>query len=293
MLALTASATPAVRSDIVGSLGLQSPSVVLHSFDRPNLWWSIKRMTPGRARLKSLLRSVFRMHGSGIVYAPTRNSVEGVRRRLVAAGVAAETYHAGLPGRTRSAVQVRFMEGTTRVVVATNAFGMGIDKPDVRFVAHLQLPTTLEAYYQEAGRAGRDWDPSVCIAYHAARDRKLGMRFIDRSHPPEIQVRILYHQLRRCADSTGQVERCERRVRALLGLDIETSPRGELSGAFSAIERIGALRHRGTLLPDPVSSLGVVQLLEHPNWDPGEGFAAISHRPSQRCSASRQRAGMP
>ena len=266
VLALTASATPAVREDISASLRLLEPATVVHSFDRPNLWWSIQSVRNGQNRLKSLVRNVFRAHGTGIVYAPTRNAVEGVRRRLSAAGVSAEAYHAGLPGPVRSAVQARFMGGETRVVVATNAFGMGIDKPDVRFVIHLQLPTTLEAYYQEAGRAGRDGDPSACIAFHARRDRQLGVRFIDRTHPSEARLRLLEWRLRRLADRRRRVDCADPRVRALLGPEIEEWQAGEPSGALSALERIGAIQTRGTVPTDSVSSHARLQLLERPNW---------------------------
>jgi len=266
VLALTASATPAVRRDVCTSLRLRRPATVVHSFDRPNLWWAIDRVPRSGDRLEPLVRRVFRARGAGIVYAPTRNAVERVRRRLSGAGISAESYHAGLPGAIRSSVQRRFMEGTTRVVVATNAFGMGIDKPDVRFVAHLHMPTTLEAYYQEAGRAGRDGAPAVCWAYHARPDRRLGSRFIERTHPPELRLRWLDSRLRRLAGRSRTLGCTDPRLPRALGREVDEWRRGDALGVLAALERIGAIRGRGTLMLDGVSVHAELQLLERPNW---------------------------
>jgi ATP-dependent DNA helicase RecQ len=164
VLALTATATPAVRTDVMLSLSLSDPLVVVKSFDRPNLSWSVLPGGAPRERAGRVYRVLRRQGGCSIVYAPTRRSVEAVRDSLAGWGLRTEAYHAGLPGEERSRVQAAFMNDECRVVVATNAFGMGIDKADVRLVAHVQLPGTLEAYYQEAGRAGRDGAPSSCAS---------------------------------------------------------------------------------------------------------------------------------
>ncbi|MCH1572016.1 MAG: RecQ family ATP-dependent DNA helicase [Longimicrobiales bacterium] len=266
VLALTASATPAVRRDITASLGLRRPKVVLHSFDRPNLWWAIKMARPGRDRLQRLVEIAFRTPGTGIVYAPTRTSVEAVRRRLSRAGIAAEAYHAGLPGPLRSAVQARFMSGTSRVVVATNAFGMGIDKPDVRYVLHLQLPTTLEAYYQEAGRAGRDGERSMCVAFHAVSDRRLGLRFINRTHPHEAIVRMVHWRLGHLAGRGGWLACDDPRLRRLMGPEVNAWQSGEGAPFLSTLERIDAICQEGTGLARRVSPKSGIRLLERPNW---------------------------
>ncbi|HZD05838.1 MAG TPA: ATP-dependent DNA helicase RecQ, partial [Longimicrobiales bacterium] len=159
-LALTATATPTVREDIARVLGLRRPVQAVGSFDRPNLAWEVRgvrdereRRTGVVAELRDLVR---RGSGVAVVYAGTRRTVEVLRDALSRLGLPAAAYHGGLAAEERSRVQDAFMEGTHRVVVATNAFGMGVDKPDVRLVVHWQLPGTLEAYYQEAGRAGRD-----------------------------------------------------------------------------------------------------------------------------------------
>jgi ATP-dependent DNA helicase RecQ len=240
-MALTATATPAVRDDVVDSLALERPFVVVRSFDRPNLTWSVR---PGRTlaeRLAGVHELLLRRPGPAIVYAPTRGSVERVRDGLAGLGVRTEAYHAGLPGPERTRVQAEFMAGRCRVVVATNAFGMGIDKPDVRTVVHVQLPGTLEAYYQEAGRAGRDGGPAACIAFHARSDRRLARSFIDRTHPPARTLRDWHGRLTRAAGCDGTV-----------GRDSSGSPELKTAwaewladsgtGPLAALERIGTVR---------------------------------------------------
>ncbi|MGB1655955.1 MAG: RecQ family ATP-dependent DNA helicase [Longimicrobiales bacterium] len=290
VLALTASATPPVRRDVCESLRLQRPAIIVHSFDRPNLWWSIERVPRSGHRLESLVRWVFHARGAGIVYAPTRNAVEGVRHRLSRSGISAESYHAGLPGPVRSAVQRRFMDSATRVVVATNAFGMGIDKPDVRFVTHLCLPTTLEAYYQEAGRAGRDGSPSRCVAYHGPSDRRLGVRFVDRTHPPEIRLRWLHWRLCRLAGRARTLDCNDPRIPHAVGPGVEPWRRGDASGAFAALERIEAIRGCGTVTVDGVSVHERVRVLNRPKWLQSKGLrrSALARLAAvQRLAASR------
>ncbi len=168
-IALTGSATPATRAEIVRVLRIPHAAVVLTSFDRPNLVFAVERMRDDRhrfARVRELLRGV---DGSVILYAPTRRLTELVTRALLRMGVRAAPYHAGLTPRTRRRVLAAFLEDRVPVVVATSAFGMGIDKPDVRRVIHWGPPRTVEAYYQEAGRAGRDGGRAACVVlWHPA-----------------------------------------------------------------------------------------------------------------------------
>lgn len=241
-LALTASATPAVRRDIMENLGLRRPLEVVRSFDRPNLWWAVLPGGRRGERMRSVHRVLRRFPGTAIVYAPTRRSVEMTRDYLAGCGMSCDAYHAGLPGEERSRVQIRFMSGASRVVVATNAFGMGIDKADVRTVVHLQLPTTLEAYYQEAGRAGRDGEPSACIAFHARGDGRLGRSFLDRSHPRPGRLRRIHRALRRTADVDGVATADAPAVVRALGEVPRTWMEGDPDGPLGALERVGGIR---------------------------------------------------
>jgi ATP-dependent DNA helicase RecQ len=205
LLALTATATPKVREDICRNLALSDPVVVVRSFDRPNLSWSVGRGGTLTQRVSRIYEVLSGQRGAAIVYAPTRSMVERARDRLARRGLRAEAYHAGLPGEERTRVQNAFMEGACRVVVATNAFGMGIDKSDVRVVAHVQLPLTLEAYYQEAGRAGRDGKQAKCLAFSARGDRRRARAMLGQAHPPSRLLLRALRQLRSGADSQGVV----------------------------------------------------------------------------------------
>jgi ATP-dependent DNA helicase RecQ len=183
-IALTATATPETRSDIRQVLGLPHPVEVVTSFDRPNLHFAVQRMGSETARfaeLRRLLRDG--TGGSVIVYAPTKNRTDGIAKVLRWQGFPAAPYHAGLPGGARRALLRRFLSGEIRVMVATTAFGMGIDKPDVRLVVHMGVPSRPEAYYQEAGRAGRDGHPSRCVLLWREPDLTLAAHFARRKGP--------------------------------------------------------------------------------------------------------------
>ena len=193
--ALTATATPRVQDDIVQSLGLVEPRRFIRGFDRENLLLEVVQASSPRdkaAMLPDLVRG-----STALVYCATRKNVERATRALREAGVPAERYHGGLEPAERSRVQEAFMGGRAPVVVATNAFGMGVDKEDVRAVVHWDIPGTVEAYYQEIGRAGRDGLPSRVVLLYNPSDRRTQEFFIKMGHPPVEHVRSVYDRLLR------------------------------------------------------------------------------------------------
>ncbi len=192
VLALTATATPTVVDDIQQQLRFSEPNVLKTSFERKNLTYLVRRVED---KQRYLLKTVGNFSGSGIVYVRNRKKTREIAQFLQRNGVTADFYHAGLSNEIRSERQDRWVDGDCRVIVATNAFGMGIDKPDVRFVVHIDPPDTLEAYFQEAGRAGRDLLRSYAVLLYEKADRNQLEQRLRVSFPEPDLIRRVYHAL--------------------------------------------------------------------------------------------------
>jgi ATP-dependent DNA helicase RecQ len=194
VVALTATATPAVRSDILKQLAIEGAEQIVSGFDRPNLYLEVREVATVSEKVRAAV-DLCQWGRTGIIYAGTRKNVEDIHRSLRRHGVDAVAYHAGLSMNDRRAVQERFMSRETGIIVATNAFGMGIDRPDVRFVVHADIPDSLEAYYQEVGRAGRDGDPAHGLLLFNYADKWIPELFIDASHPPADFLKQVFGRL--------------------------------------------------------------------------------------------------
>ena len=192
VVALTATATPHVRSDIVRQLKLDKAKTIITGFDRRNLRYHVVSTRTEQNKDEALVGVLRESPGLAVVYASTRRTVERITNLLNDARITAVGYHAGLDDAHRREVQDAFMKERARVIVATNAFGMGIDKPNVRLVVHYAMPGTLEAYYQEAGRAGRDGEPANCFLLHSFQDRFTHEFFIKGSYPEREVVEDVY-----------------------------------------------------------------------------------------------------
>ena len=225
VVALTATATPQVRRDIEQQLRLRDARVIVCGFDRGNLAYEVQGCRRDAARDAALLASIRHRGRPSIVYAPTRAAVNRVARFLARHRIRAAGYHGGLGDAVRHAVQERFMRGRIDTIVATNAFGMGIDKPDVRLVVHYAMPGTLEAYYQEAGRAGRDGLPGHCILIHSDGDRLTHEWFIRGTFPSRAAVARLYAGLRDGDHAVMDIPALTRRCPEIEPRDVEAGVR--------------------------------------------------------------------
>ena len=239
VVALTATATPEVRRDIARQLSLREPETVITGFDRINLRYHVVPTRTDDDKDEALVRAIRDAEGLAVVYASTRRAVERVARVLEKARIPSVAYHAGLDDRHRHEVQDAFMREDVRAIVATNAFGMGIDKPNVRLVVHHAMPGTLEAYYQEAGRAGRDGLPSDCVLLHSFPDRFTHEFFIKGAYPDRAVIERVYGAILRDADRAGKLDDLDAE-RLALRAGGKTSAR-EVESVLRVLVQAGAL----------------------------------------------------
>ncbi|MFN5471769.1 MAG: RecQ family ATP-dependent DNA helicase, partial [Pseudanabaena sp.] len=217
VIGLTATATERVREDISQQLGMYQPYIHVASFNRTNLYYEVIPKQGTEQSYLNLLQQIKRMQGSGIVYCLSRKRVTEIAERLREDGIAAIPYHAGLSAKEREENQTRWIRDDVQVMVATIAFGMGINKPDVRFVIHYDLPRNIEGYYQESGRAGRDGEDSHCTLFLGYQDLETIKYLIAQkvdphsNEPLEAEQRIAYQQLRQVVDYAEGVT-CRRAI---------------------------------------------------------------------------------
>ena len=255
-VALTATATPQVQDDICDHLGLETANRIVTGFNRPNLTFAVRYANSEAAKFEALQETLAALkEGAAIVYVGTRIKAEEVADFLRAvAGLEAEHYHAGLPVERRTQVQDAFLSGRLAVVAATNAFGMGIDRPDVRLVAHFDVPGTLEAYYQEAGRAGRDGLSAQAVLIYSPDDRALQEWFIENGAPSLGDLKSLFRAV--SSARRPQIWASAEQLSLSSGL-----PEVKLKVALAQLEKAGALQRLG--------DEGTRMLLDVDGWDEG------------------------
>ena len=235
--ALTATATPDVRRDIITQLGLRQPVAFVAGFDRPNLRFHVRNVEGEKDKIDAIMALLKEEGRRGIIYAATRKNVEALTLALRSNGYKAGSYHAGVEMESRKSVQDRFMEGSLPVVVATNAFGMGIDKADLRFVVHYDVPGSIEAYYQEVGRAGRDGRPATCLLLFNYADTFTQEFFIDGSYPSRDMIERTYEVL--CDIGTDEIEITQKALAERLGRT--KSNEMAVSSCLKILEKAGTI----------------------------------------------------
>ena len=253
-VALTATATPVVRRDIMKVLELREPFEQISGFSRPNLSLAIRAVDKATDK-NERLRAIIAEHHTGIVYCATRKKVELVSETLASWGIKCIAYHGGMTERERDEAQNAFIRREADIAVATNAFGMGIDRSDVRFVVHYEIPGSVEAYYQEAGRAGRDGEAAVCELFFNYADTRTQEFFIEGTNPGAQNIRRVYDTLQQHADGQGEIQLSIDELRDAVGLKNGMAVGSALgilvrSGYIERFDVTGS-RRRGTRLRKP------------------------------------------
>lgn len=239
ILALTATAAPLVQTEIVERLGMKKPRIIVQGFDRPNIELSVERFETDDDKQTYLLQQVMRAEKPGLIYAATRKRTEELAHQLEQAGLRAGFYHAGMKTSERQQVEIVFMQDQLDVLVATTAFGMGIDKPNIRFVFHADISDSIDSYYQEIGRAGRDGEPAKAVLFYNPADLNLKRFFSGRGQikPEQIQPILTAIQTTQLPIPTKQLQEKTELSKAKLnkGLNylieigvLEASPTGEI-----------------------------------------------------------------
>lgn len=267
-LAMTATASPEVREEIVHRLGLRDPKIIIHGFDRPNIHLRVEHFETEDDKIQALVHRVRWVDKPGIVYVATRKNAEEIMRLLKEEAVDSLFYHGGLKASDRTAIQEQFMSGDTDVIVATNAFGMGIDKSNVRFVYHYDVTDSLDSYYQEIGRAGRDGEKAEAILFFRAED--LGVQKF-RSSEGKLEPEKVERLAEVIADHEGRVEPEEVAGQANMS-------ERKLTIAIHRLEDVGALE----VLPS-----GEVRIEE--DADLSEAAQAAADEQERRREMKRQR----
>ncbi len=291
LAAFTATATPEVRRDIAHQLGMSGARLHVRGFDRPNLRYEVAKVG-GAADKAHQLAEVVRLREGGValVYAATRKNAEAYAHELKTAGMKVRVYHAGLENNAREKAQDHFMAGQLDAIVATNAFGMGVDKRDIRLVVHADIPRSPEAYYQEAGRGGRDGKPTRCVLLFNHGDIRLQEFLIDASFPSAEVLRGLWKLLRdrpNLGELTPYDDELEARLKRCLGAEVSNATIG---AAIRILERHGMLRRDDQRLaavrPDPGSdypTLDVASLQRRAEVERGKLRTMVEYAYYPRC----------